>query len=175
MKGSGVVRKGWMTFLLGVALFCSGASSAATLPGEVDPLKDPLQLLDILEKKRIELEQRSKQLDLREAELNRLDQTLTKRLKAMESLRALILKDYEREKAVDDANIKRLAKIYTGMKPKQAAAQFKNLDQATAVRILKVMREKVAAKILGKMDPRYAAGLTEVLGIPLSERRLQQP
>ncbi|MBF0588052.1 MAG: hypothetical protein HQL53_02895 [Magnetococcales bacterium] len=171
MRSRAIVRSVAVT--LWMVAMGSGLAMATT-PGMPDPLKDPLQLLKVLEEKRVALDARSKALDQREAELKRLEETIDKRLAAMNSLRALILKDFEREKAVDDANIKRLAKIYTGMKPKQAAAQFTNLDQSTAIRVLKVMREKVAAKILGKMDPQYAASLTEVLGIPISQRRRSQ-
>ncbi|MBF0621463.1 MAG: hypothetical protein HQL54_06010 [Magnetococcales bacterium] len=142
------------------------------LPVAADnPLRDPLHLLEELETQRLELEARGRQLDDQEKELNTLVDVLGKRIEALKSLRESIREERAKEKAMDDANIARLAKIYSSMKAKEAAGQFKNMDRRTAVKVLKVMREKVASKILGKMDAVEAASLADELGISLAERR----
>lgn len=161
-------KLGWA--LLALILLLVPAPPALALE-DVDPLRDPIQLLDMLEKKRQELDERAKWLELRETELKRLEDKIAKRITALESLRDQIQKDMVREKEVDNTNIARLAKIYTGMKDKDAAAELQILDKETAVRVLKVMREKVAAKILAKMPPQQGAALAEELGIPINQRR----
>ncbi|MBF0367958.1 MAG: hypothetical protein HQL52_00720 [Magnetococcales bacterium] len=133
--------------------------------------RDPLKLLNALEKRRIDLDDREKWLDVRQKEMERLEKKLAERLAALETLREAIQKDLTAEKSVDDTNIARLAKIYSGMKAKAAAAGLETMDTDTAVRVLKVMREKTAAKVLGKMKTRNAVRLSKELGIPLSERR----
>ncbi|MEO5341042.1 MAG: hypothetical protein H7837_11105 [Magnetococcus sp. MYC-9] len=132
---------------------------------------DPAQLLNSLEQRRLELERRAKWLDLREADLKRLEEKLAKRIGALESLRGEIRASLEKEKVVDDANVARLAKILSGMKVKAAADGLKSMDRETAVLVLKVMKEKVAAKILSKMDNEQAAQLANELGIPMADKK----
>lgn len=136
-----------------------------------DPLKDPLQLLEILEKRRKELDERAKQLDFRDEELKRLEEKIEKRIGVLETLRLQIQTDMSKEKKVDDENIVRLAKIYSGMKPKMAAEQLKAMDQKVVLRVLRAMGEKQAAKILNRMEPESATPLTEALGLPLADKR----
>ncbi|MBF0186030.1 MAG: hypothetical protein HQM06_16795 [Magnetococcales bacterium] len=132
---------------------------------------DPAALLNDLEKRRIELEKRAKWLDLREADLKRLEEKLSKRVASLEALRNEIRANLEKEKVMDDANITRLAKILSGMKAKAAADGLKAMDRDTAVLVLKVMKEKVAAKILSKMDNEQAVQLANELGIPMAEKK----
>ncbi|MBF0116876.1 MAG: hypothetical protein HQM04_17760 [Magnetococcales bacterium] len=132
---------------------------------------DPAGLLNDLEKRRVELEKRAKWLDLREADLKRLEEKLAKRVASLEALRNEIRANLEKEKVVDDANISRLAKILSGMKAKAAADGLKAMDRETAVLVLKVMKEKVAAKILSKMDNEQAVQLANELGIPMAEKK----
>lgn len=175
---------GWVGVLL-LALFSAqesataasadGAATAtsAAAPSIVasDPLKDPIQLLGDLEAKRKSLDERAKWLELREIELKRLEEKIDKRISALEELRLEIQQDLAREKEVNDTNISRLSKIYSGMKPKDAAEQLRSLDRRTAVKILKVMPEKVAANILGKMGGQDAVDLADELGILTSDKR----
>ncbi|MEO5350364.1 MAG: hypothetical protein H7836_12045 [Magnetococcus sp. YQC-3] len=132
---------------------------------------DPANLLNGLEQRRQELEKRAKWLDLREADLKRLEEKLAKRIASLEALRGEMRANLDKEKAVDDANVNRLAKILSGMKVKAAADGLKSMDRETAVLVLKVMKEKVAAKILSKMESEQAAQLANELGIPLSEKK----
>ena len=132
---------------------------------------DPAGLLNNLEQRRQELEKRAKWLDLREADLKRLEEKLAKRIASLETLRNEIRTNLDKEKVVDDTNITRLAKILSGMKVKAAADSLKAMDRETSVLVLKVMKEKVAAKILSKMDNEQAAQLANELGIPMSEKK----
>lgn len=131
---------------------------------------DPASLLSSLEQRRLELEKRARWLDLREADLKRLEEKLAKRIASLEGLRGEITASLEKEKVLDDANITRLAKILSGMKVKAAAEGLKSMDRETAVLVLKVMKEKVAAKILSKMDNEQAVELANELGVPMAER-----
>ncbi|MEO5334492.1 MAG: hypothetical protein H7839_20950 [Magnetococcus sp. YQC-5] len=138
---------------------------------DIGGAKDPIGLLDVLEKRRLDLDEREKLLEIREVDLKRLEEKLSKRIAALEQLRDTIRTDLLEEKNLDDANIKRLAKIFAGMKPKAAAFSLMAMDRETAVKTLKVVPEKVAAKILSKMDVREAVQLSEALGIPIANKR----
>ncbi|MBF0180466.1 MAG: hypothetical protein HQM03_10635 [Magnetococcales bacterium] len=133
--------------------------------------KDPIALLEILEKRRADLDEREKWLEVREADLKRLEEKLGKRITALEQLRDAIRADVAQEKDQDDANIKRLAKIYAGMKPKAAASSLMAMDRETAVKALRAVPEKVAAKILSKMDVKEAVQISEALGMPIAQKR----
>lgn len=151
-------------------LFTLGVSSLWAANPEPQ-FSDPVGLLKSLEERRVVLDKRAKWLDLREADLKRLEKKLAERIKALEGLRATISEDLLREKSVDDKNIARLAKIFSGMKTKAAALGLKSMDRDTAILVLKVMSEKVAAKILSKMDSSEAVKLADELGLPLAQRR----
>lgn len=134
-------------------------------------VKDPLELLETLEKRRLLLDERDKKLEIREQDLKRLEENLAARIESMEKLRDAIRGDLEKEKKFDETNIARLGKIYTSMKPGAAAEGLKALDQDTAVKVLRVMPEKVVAKILNKMDTQSAGKLADELSMPIGDKR----
>lgn len=134
---------------------------------------DPVDLLKSLETQRLALEERTRRLVLREADLTQLEARLAKRITALEQLRENLRTDLAKESAADDANIAHLAKIFSGMKTKAAASGLSAMDVEMAVLVLKRMREKVAAKILSKMESGDAVRLARRLGMSLSERSAQ--
>jgi len=61
------------------------------------------------------------------------------------------------------AQVKRLARMYEGMRPREAASVLEKLERSLAVRVLSEVRDRQAAKILGAMSPATAAELTQLL------------
>jgi flagellar motility protein MotE (MotC chaperone) len=134
-------------------------------------INDPLKLLESLEGRRKALDKRASQLEIREQDLLRLEDKLAKRIASLEKLRKVIQRDLTKEKEINTKNIARLAKIYGSMKVKSAALGLQSIDQDIAVKVLKVMSEKTAGKILGKMKGGNAVVLANELGISIGERR----
>jgi len=62
------------------------------------------------------------------------------------------------------AQAKRLARMYEGMRPKEAAGVLEKLERPLAARVLTEMKERQASKILGTMNPATAAELSRLLG-----------
>ncbi len=60
--------------------------------------------------------------------------------------------------------VKRLARLYEGMRPKEAATVLEKLDRSLAAGVLSEIKDRQAAKILGAMSPGVAAELTRFLG-----------
>ncbi|HSB73583.1 MAG TPA: hypothetical protein VLT62_30010 [Candidatus Methylomirabilis sp.] len=60
--------------------------------------------------------------------------------------------------------VKRLARLYEGMRPKEAATVLEKLDRPLAAGVLSEIKDRQAAKILGAMSPGTAAELTRLLG-----------
>ena len=58
-------------------------------------------------------------------------------------------------------NMKLLATIYEGMKPKRAASIISKMDNQTAVKLLKLMDQRNSAKILQDVDSAMAVKLSE--------------
>ncbi len=140
---------------------------------DIGMAKDPIALLSALEERRMNLEDREKLLEIREVDLKRLEEKLAKRIVALEQLREAIRADLALEKEMDGDNIKKLAKIFSSMKPKAAAASLMAMDQETAVKTVKALPEKVAAKILSKMNVAEAVQISEALGLPIAQKRGQ--
>jgi len=72
----------------------------------------------------------------------------------------------EQMKQREDAEKKRvskLARLYNGMKPKDAAEAMDALDDDLAVTILQRMEEGTASKVLAEFEPAKAARLTQII------------
>jgi flagellar motility protein MotE (MotC chaperone) len=114
------------------------------------------------------LSERKKQLDLRESELNALEEELHKqkkeveeRIAKLESIRGEIGKVLKDRIAVDEERVGKLVEFYSNMKPKQAAEVFNSLNDSLAVEVLGKMKKKNAAEIMNLLEPKKAQALTE--------------
>lgn len=68
----------------------------------------------------------------------------------------------ERE-AAEKKRVSKLARLYNGMKPKDAAEAMDALDDDLAVTILQRMEEGTASKVLSEFEPAKAARLTQII------------
>ena len=115
------------------------------------------------------LNERKKELDLREGELTKLEEELQKRkleldekLKQLESMRSEISKTLKTRVASDQEKVDKLVQVYSTMKPQQASKIIETLDEDLAVEILDKMKKKSAAEILNMMDAKKARRLSEL-------------
>jgi hypothetical protein len=63
-----------------------------------------------------------------------------------------------------EAQVQRLARIYEGMRPKEAAVVLEKIERPLATQVLHGIKERQTAKILAAMNPTVAAELTRLLG-----------
>jgi flagellar motility protein MotE (MotC chaperone) len=83
-----------------------------------------------------------------------------------------------RVKSEEVPNLKKLAKVYSAMTPEGAVAIFKELDDASIVKIAKFMKEPETAPILellakqGDAEAKRAAGISERIRNSLSAQPL---
>ena len=68
----------------------------------------------------------------------------------------------QRESA-EKKRVSKLARLYNGMKPKDAAEAMDALDDDLAVNILQKMDEGTASKVLSEFEPAKAARLTQLI------------
>lgn len=115
------------------------------------------------------LKAKEDELARKERSLRTLEQNLDKKLADLNALEARLKKMIADADVLKDQKIKHLVGVYTAMKPKSAALVIESLDKDLAVKILSGMRGRNAGEILGFVDPKKAASLSEAL------TRLQVP
>lgn len=69
----------------------------------------------------------------------------------------------QQREAAEKKRVSKLARLYNGMKPKDAAEAMDALDDDLAVAILQRMEEGIAAKVLSEFEPAKAARLTQII------------
>ena len=116
------------------------------------------------------LNDRKKQLDLREAELNKLEEELQKqklalddKIKQLDHTRDEISATLKTRVATDQAKVDKLVDFYSTMKPQQAAKVIESLNEDLAVNVLDKMKKKNAAEVLNVMDAKKARRFSELL------------
>ncbi len=124
------------------------------------PTRKEIEYLQKLTKRREELDRRSAELDDREKLLRAVELRIVERTNSLkkikETIEAALAKHAKREKAQLDS----LVKIYSAMKPKEAAQIFNNLDEDVLISIVENMKEKKMGAILAKMNLDKAKKLT---------------
>lgn len=116
------------------------------------------------------LNDRKKELDLREAELNKLEEelqrqkvTLDQKIKELEAMRTQISQTLKARVETDQEQVEKLVQFYSNMKPQQAAKVIETINEDLAVEVLDKMKKKNAAEIMNLMDAQKAKRLSEVL------------
>ncbi len=133
-----------------------------------------------LEAKRLALEERAEAIRLEEKKLKELKAELEESREALETLRQQIETSLSRlevkEKAVNEVQrleeakrIKQLVKLYSSMKPKQAAAIVDKMDIVIAERLFMNLKGEVAGKILAYVEQPKAARISERLAETLDD------
>lgn len=109
------------------------------------------------EAKRLEEEKKA------EAEAKKDAEAEAKKSQALVVSNERIEKERQERAAAEKKRIAKLARLYTDMKPEEAAKIIDNLQDDVAVTILQRMEEGVSAKILAKLDPMKAARYSNII------------
>ncbi len=109
------------------------------------------------------LKAKEDELARKERSLRTLEQNLDKKLADLNALEKRLKKMLADADVLKDAKIKHLVGVYTAMKAKSAAQVIESLDTDLAVKILSGMRGRNAGAILGLVEPKKAAKLSEEL------------
>lgn len=108
-------------------------------------------------------------LETERNELDALKQELSKLLNVVSTQKGELKKESAQLDEVEAKNIKKLAAVYSGMKPEKAAMIIKEMDEETAVKLLTMMDGKSSAKILESVDLKLAVRLSERLKLLKSD------
>jgi flagellar motility protein MotE (MotC chaperone) len=131
-------------------------------------------VLEALRARRTEIEGREQAAAQREVMLAAAERRLMARVEELTALQAR-LEALERDRAArEDAGLRGLVKLYEGMRPRDAAVIFDELDMPVLLSIVDRMREAKAAPVLGAMRPERARALTAELARLRAQRMEQQ-
>lgn len=119
-----------------------------------------LLILQELATRREQLDQREKEISVKENSLVVIENNIHNKILNLQELQEklkFVLSQYE---VKEDEKIRSLVKVYESMKPADAAKIFEKLEMPTLLSVATHMKESKLAAILAKMDPTLAKELT---------------
>lgn len=131
------------------------------------------QLIADLRREREHLAEREKQLDELAARLQAEKAEITRATNAVVQLQRDFDQNVTRLKEDEQANLKRLAKLYTTMAPDAAAQVMRELPDDTLVKLFAIMKEAEIAPFLELLSKPTAADIKRVATLMDRYRLLQ--
>ena len=128
-------------------------------PPSLNP--ETLRMMEMIERKNRELRQREENLALREKNLKTLEAKVREDLKKIEEALARSEELVGIKRDLIEKNVNNLVKVYSTMKPDQAATLLEALDEGVAIQILSRMKSKTAGAVLGRMKTEVAKRISE--------------
>lgn len=122
-----------------------------------------LSILENLSERRTQLEQREKELALKETVLAATEDRINDKIRDMKQLKVDVDKVLLLYNDKQEGEIKGLVKIYEAMKPVDAAAIFNELEMPILLEVIDKMSERKVAPILAGMNPKRARDVTQEL------------
>jgi flagellar motility protein MotE (MotC chaperone) len=117
-------------------------------------------ILERLQARRQELEQRAREIEIRESLLKSAEKRIEGRVEEMKATEARITTATGQKAEADAARFKGLITMYEGMKPKDAAKVFDRLEMSVLYEIASQIAPRKMSDILGLMQPEAAERLT---------------
>lgn len=120
-------------------------------------------ILKELTDRRKDLDARESRINQREALLKVTEKQIREKTIELQDLRKQIEDLLGKQSKEEEARLQSLVKIYSGMKPKDAAAIFNDLDIRILLQVVGRMSERKSAPIIAGMDVKKAQKLTILL------------
>jgi flagellar motility protein MotE (MotC chaperone) len=117
-------------------------------------------ILERLQARRQELEQRAREIEIRESLLKSAEKRIEGRVEEMKATEAKISSATGQKAEQDAARFKGIITMYEGMKPKDAAKVFDRLEMSVLYEIASQIAPRKMSDILGLMQPEAAERLT---------------
>jgi flagellar motility protein MotE (MotC chaperone) len=117
-------------------------------------------ILERLQARRQELEQRAREIEIRESLLKSAEKRIEGRVDEMKATEARITTATGQKAEDDAARFKGIITMYEGMKPKDAAKVFDRLEMSVLYDIASKIAPRKMSDILGLMQPESAERLT---------------
>lgn len=131
-------------------------------PAQQDMADSPaqVQFMDDLAKRREQLQAREKALNTREAMMKAAEKQIDEKVDELSQLKKQLEQLLGQQDVEENNRIQSLVKIYEGMKPKDAAAIFNQMDMPVLLKVVSRMSERKASPVIAAMDTAKAKELT---------------
>lgn len=124
-----------------------------------------IMILQELAERREALDARAKEIDKRAIQLKVAEKEIDKKLLQMKEYEQRLSKLITQYSTKEQENINSLVKLYSSMKPKDAARIFNTMDLDITVAILKGMKPSTSSAILSSMNSERVQAITaELIG-----------
>ena len=120
---------------------------------EATCMVEELTLLRELRQRSDALDARDEELDAREEAVVQVEERLAEEMKQLEEMRTAMLAFLERSSTISADNVKALSAMVDKMKAREAASMLEGMDEDVVLEVLRSIKAKQAAKILGAMTP----------------------
>lgn len=129
-------------------------------PGPQSVSPSERAILERLQARRQELEQRAREIEIRESLLKSAEKRIEGRVEEMKATEARITTATGQKAETDAARFKGIITMYENMKPKDAAKVFDRLEMSVLYEIASQIAPRKMSDILGLMQPEAAERLT---------------
>jgi flagellar motility protein MotE (MotC chaperone) len=117
-------------------------------------------ILERLQSRRQELEQRAREVEIRESLLKAAEKRIESKVEEMKSLEGKAATAAGQRNEQEAARFKGIITMYEGMKPKDAAKVFDRLEMTVLIEIASQIAPRKMSDIMGLMQPEAAERLT---------------
>jgi len=122
--------------------------------------KSERAVLEGLANRRKDLDKREKKIDLRENLLRAAEKRVEGRITELKSIEAKIEGELKKQDGFQKAQYDNLVKMYSAMKPKDAARIFDRMELDILTGLAMQIKPRVMSAIMAKMDPAAAERVT---------------
>jgi len=134
------------------------------LPKQIPAISpETFRMIETIEKKNQEIKKREEELRIREQKLKALEQKVSQDLNKITEEIARSEQAFGAQDAKTKQNIDALIKVYSSMKPEQAANLIAAIDEDLALKIVSGMKSAIAAQVLSQLDVKVAKNISEKL------------
>ena len=137
-------------------------TQADKIKNETKNNKETIDVKFLIQKKD-QLEKEEKRIAEKKAELLAIQDDINKKISELTKLRDEIKSERANKKAAEDQQFKHLIKIYSAMKPQNAAELIEKLDIKFAIELLSKMKGDDVGRILSFVKIEKAAKISEGL------------
>ena len=146
------------------------------LPGQTPAVSpETFRMIEIIENKNREIKKKEEELRLKEVRLEALEAKILKDLKKIEKSISESKEQMGAQDAKTKANVNSLIKVYSSMKPEEAASLVEAIDEELALSIVSGMKSKIAGQVLSKLDVKVAKRISEKLAGKKEKPAIDQP
>ncbi|QPJ65177.1 MAG: hypothetical protein G3M78_07155 [Candidatus Nitrohelix vancouverensis] len=122
---------------------------------------ETFRMIEMIEKKNRELKKKEEELKVKEQQLQALEQKVRQELREIN----LALAKSERQIGIKNEqvaqNIESLIKVYSSMKPEEAANILEAVDEELAIQIITGMKAQIAGQVLSQLNVKIAKAISE--------------